>query len=102
MVKVVNIKTYSFRDEIVVPIHRPYVLGNPFPLFNVNNIIDRDECLARYTRWFYNQIDEKNKILLKQLNFIKKLHKANQTVLLCCFCAPKKCHGDVIKEWVEQ
>lgn len=102
MVKVVNIRTYSFGpNDISIPIHRPYALGNPFPLADVNNIIDREECIEKYRQWFYKQISDNNKAILNQLNFLKKLHNENYNVILCCFCAPKKCHGNVIKEWLE-
>lgn len=102
MIKVVNIRNYSFRSgELPIPIHRPYPLGNPFPLVNVDNIIQRDECIKNYRQWFYEQIKNNDPLVMESLRFIKD-NAHEYDIVLCCFCYPRACHGAVIKEYLER
>jgi hypothetical protein len=103
MVKIVNIRTYEFSlGEVPYPIHRPYPLGNPFPLINVNNIVEREECIKKYAEWFLLLIEKNDMFIVNQISFLNNLLKLNKTIVLCCFCYPKKCHGNVIKEYLEK
>lgn len=64
--------------------------GNPFPLKKGE---DRGATIERYKAYFYNRIETdsefKNRIL----------ELKNKT--LGCFCKPNSCHGDVIKEYLD-
>lgn len=68
-------------------IGRGSIFGNPFV---INNHSNRQEVINKY------KIYLKENILLQ--NAIKKLDKDS---ILVCFCKPKDCHGDIIKEYYE-
>ncbi len=57
----------------------------------------REEAMDNYRNWLKEQIDDKNKIVTNVLNDIWKRNKKGD-VNLVCFCKPKSCHGDIIKE----
>ena len=89
-----------------VYIGRGSVLGNPF-----TSIKDRDtkaevicdnrqESVERYKKHLDDAVGEKLKPITDELNRIYKLAKTGN-VNLVCYCAPKLCHGDVIKELIE-
>lgn len=102
MIKVVNIRKYDPRPgELAIPIHRPYPLGNPFPLVDVDNLVQREECIEKYENWFYSQIANKDPLIMGAIDFIKA-NMSIYTIVLCCFCAPKRCHGEVIKSYLER
>lgn len=63
--------------------------GNPFTLVQAD---DRGFVLARYKEYFYERIgrDAEFKRRVEELKGLR----------LGCFCFPKKCHGDVIAEYL--
>lgn len=69
-------------------IGRPSIFGNPFWL---KSEAQRDHVVDSYEAWARNQP--------KILEAIKALP---EDAVLGCYCAPKRCHGDVIvKLWKE-
>lgn len=79
---VVNLR-HDFCD---VQICRPGQWGNPF-LIGLDGT--RTECVEKYREWIKTQPQ-----LLAQLPMLKGKR-------LGCFCAPLPCHGDVLKEMVD-
>jgi hypothetical protein len=57
-----------------------------------------------YKEWLDNQIAWGNPDVVSELNRIGEmmLDESEQPVGLVCFCAPKACHGDVIKRVIER
>ena len=79
MPKVLN----KYKDTGVgVYIGRPSIWGNPLVIGKDGN---RDQVIEKYKNWLLSQPDlvEKAKQQLKGHNLV-------------CFCAPAKCHGDVL------
>lgn len=72
------------RSEFDVYIGRPSIWGNPFVIGKDG---DRAEVVAKFRAWFMGQPDlmERAKVELKGK-------------VLGCYCAPLKCHGDVLWE----
>lgn len=96
MVNVVN--KYKEPDHIYCG--RGSALGNPFPMKNES---ERDEVCNKYEEYFYEQVVvKKNPRMLKQLQFIQDVLATKGYVNLGCFCAPKRCHCDTIKEYIQQ
>lgn len=66
--------------------------ANPFPMKD-NSEEERNRVVSEYKEWLWKEIANnninKNDLLL-----------LNNKVLVC-FCHPKKCHGDILKETVE-
>ena len=71
-------------------------LGNPHPIGwcdICSKYHTRIECIDEFKKDFYNKINydpgfKKSVYLLKGKR-------------LGCYCKPKNCHGDIIKEWIE-
>ena len=105
MINVVNKRKHTpmFND---VYIGRGSVLGNPYtskPLGNTKAQFQcqtEEESIKLFRTYLINKIIQKDPEICDELNRIYLMaikHDAN----LVCYCAPKKCHGDVIKELVE-
>lgn len=78
-------------------IGRPSLLGNPFV---VGDDGDRDECVDKYAEWIKKEIHRKgNRVYPAIVNIVEAL-TVQCYVELECFCAPKRCHGEVIREIV--
>lgn len=71
--------------EAYVYVGRPSIFGNPFPL---NRESERDTCIEQFTLYFEHR-------LATDPEFLKQvLALAGQD--LGCWCAPRRCHADVI------
>ena len=98
MIKVVNKKHFKGKG---IYIGRPGCLGNPF-IIGVHG--NRDKTVERYGPYIkkacYNNRNPWEKDIRKEMDRIIELSKEEDGNLIC-WCAPKRCHGDVIKEMVE-
>ena len=83
-----------------VRIDRGYsVLANPYKM-KTKSDTERQLCVARYKRWLWQCCEQKGKILA-ELFRLYELHKTYHKLELFCWCSPKLCHGNVIKEFLE-
>lgn len=80
-----------------VPAHG---LANPFKLKPYGTYTS-EESVAEYECWLEQKIASKDKAVCDTLNEIWKAAKQGE-VELECFCAPLLCHGDVVKQVVEE
>ena len=85
MTKVVN----KYREAYDVYIGRPSIFGNPFSVKEYG----REGCIEKYKEYFYKRIKE-------DVKFKEEVLKLKDKVL-GCFCKPLACHGDVIKEYLD-
>ena len=65
--------------------------GNPYRMNICRN--DRDVVVALYEEYFISR-------LLTNRGFREEMEKLNTFHNLVCHCAPEKCHGDVMREFV--
>lgn len=70
-------------------------LGNPFVIGQHGT---REQVIAKYRQWLQEQIDKKNPVVLDELNRLGNKAIDDKGLALQCFCYPKPCHGEVIKE----
>ena len=71
-------------------------LGNPHPIGwcdICSAYHTRDECIDKFKEDFYKKI--------KSDAGFKKSVLSLQGKRLGCYCKPKNCHGDIIKQWIE-
>ena len=94
MIRVVNKR--NFKGEGIY-IGRPSPLGNPFVIGRDGN---RDEVIEKYSDYIVREL-ERNEKVRDEFNRIVELSRKGD-VNLVCWCAPKKCHGDVIKSMIEE
>lgn len=90
-------------------IGRGSALGNPFTgskeLGKTKAQVqcqDRAEAVARYREYLREKILTKDAAICSALNAIYKRVKQGGPVYLVCYCKPQDCHGDVIKEIIEE
>jgi hypothetical protein len=74
-------------------------LGNTF-VIGVHGT--REQVIARYATWLQEQIDKKNPVVLDELNRLGNKAIDEKGLALQCFCYPKPCHGEIIKEKLVQ
>ena len=70
-------------------------LGNPFVIGKHGT---REQVIAKYKVWLQEQIDKGNPVVLDELNRLGNKAIDEKGLVLQCFCYPKSCHGEVIKE----
>lgn len=105
MIYVANIKTYRAYDAApgatVVYIGRAMpgrpgsVLGNPFKLTKGES---REACFEKYRKWVREQ-DPLGPVW-NEIHRLARIAQHSDLVLLC-WCAPELCHGDVVRELIE-
>jgi hypothetical protein len=84
-----------------VYIGRPSVLGNPYAMQGEHT---RDKVVREYESWLEAKIANEDPCVIAELTRIAKLalDGTGEPVGLVCFCAPKACHGDVLKKVIER
>ena len=66
---------------------------------------DRTKVIASYKQWLYAKIQARDPKVMGELWRILDLARRPEGVTLLCWCAPKACHGDVIKaalHWLDE
>lgn len=112
-------------NSVSVRIDRATVLGNPFVM---NCESERNAVCEAYDEWLRLNVESTHPTVVnvykvaqkygvkvqvrrkvvnslkvqQELNRILKLLSSGQTVVLNCWCAPKRCHGDSVKELLTQ
>ena len=78
----------KYKDEYDVYIGRGSKFGNPFVIGKDGS---RDEVIVKYEKMLSVNV-ELLSVLLSELEGMR----------LGCFCAPFRCHGDVLVEYIER
>lgn len=105
-IKVLN-RHHGYRPDghSRIYIGRGSPLGNPYSHIRDSQakflVPTREEAITKYKDWLTSQIAAGNRSVLTALEAIAQ-QSLNGGVDLICFCVPKACHGDVIKEIVIQ
>jgi len=77
-------------------------LGNPYSHLPSTaaqyQVRTREDAIRAYRTWLDQKIQEKDPHIIQELNRLGHKLQQDGSVKLRCFCAPKACHGDVIKE----
>lgn len=82
---------YDFHIDRRVPVGNPYLLKNEE---------DRDLVCDYYEEHFYRMIFYGNIEFRNYLYMLKDVYEQYGKLRLFCWCAPKRCHGDVIKQFI--
>lgn len=73
-------------------------LGNPWPIQGLDT---REIVIARYKVYLRQQIENGNQEVINELERLGNIAITTGSLNLQCFCSPQLCHGDVIKEVLE-
>lgn len=86
-------------------IGRPSPVGNKFShLPNTQaefSVKDREEAVACFERYIRLNINEDISIT-REMKRLYKSWREKGDLTLVCWCAPKTCHGDIIKQLLEE
>jgi len=74
-------------------------LGNPFVIGKHGT---RKEVIEAYRGYLKENIDNDTPSIINALNDLAEAASTDEGVNLICFCKPVSCHGDVIKEFIEE
>lgn len=72
-------------------------LENPFQA----TLGEGEGPLRQYRIWLWERIKDKESKAWRELVRIAEKVKAGEEVLFLCYCAPKGCHGDIVKAAIE-
>lgn len=85
-------------DKDAQYIGHPSPLGNPFIKLCE---AARSHVCNKYEEWFEEQLEKKNPKVVAELTRLQILAESSD-LTLGCYCAPKRCHGDTIKNYLEK
>ena len=83
------------------------ILGNPYTHLDLEKTKaiyqckDRDEAVSNYAIYF-DAMYGHNIEFTKIIDEIYEKYKNGEEVYLGCWCSPKSCHGDVIRQKLQQ
>lgn len=98
-----NITIHNLRNEkpthiYDVRVDRTSPLGNPFYMANESQ---RHEVCLKYTDWFKRRITNKDSTpVMDALNNLLKTYEKYGILRLFCWCAPKQCHAETIRDYL--
>lgn len=95
MITIVNRKTYKGKG---VYIGRLTSFGNPYVIGKDGT---REEVIEKYKMYIRYKIKTDSIFCSIFMNLVKKYLNAEDIVLIC-WCKPEACHGDVLKEMIEE
>jgi Domain of unknown function (DUF4326) len=85
-------------DEMPYSIDRGSPLGNPY---RITASMTRNQAIAYFRQDLERDIREKGP-MYHQLRFIAERLREGHDIILMCWCAPRRCHGDAIIEQVNR
>lgn len=98
-IRVVNMKHYRRKsNEVLMRVDRATVVGNPYVLRDESM---RDDVCERYEEYFKRNVQRGVNPQFR--DYVVKLFKTAQTqdLALGCWCAPKRCHAETIKRFLD-
>ena len=99
MIKIINLRTAKFEYPWDVLVDRKSVLGNPFYM---HSEAERDRVCEQYAAWFPQRIAKcyPKDPIIQELERLQQLYKQYGKLRLFCWCAPKRCHAETIKNYL--
>ena len=91
MITIVN----KHQSSSGVYVGRPTVLGNPYTL----EAYTSTDTIARYRIWLRQQWQRHGEVHAALLQ-LARLYTEREQLTLLCWCAPRRCHAEVIREAV--
>lgn len=85
-------------DPGAIYVGRGSPLGNPFKMYKE---ADRNMVCDSYHNWFYAMVENNDPKIMKELDRLKRLASQGDLVL-GCYCAPRRCHAETIKEYLDK
>lgn len=97
MIRIKNLRNEKPSEAWQVRVDRSSILGNPFYMATE---AQRDSVCERYAVYFEAQI-KSNLAFRNEMRRLFKIYRDCGRLELFCWCAPKRCHAEVIKDFLE-
>lgn len=97
LIEIKNLKHSKPKEPFDFYIDRRTPLGNPFPL---NEEAQRDHVCNLYDEYFKNRVELGDQEVLACLDLMERALEVHGRLRLYCHCAPRRCHGETIKQWL--
>ena len=81
-----------------VRVDRASVLGNPYYM---ENETQRDKVCDLYKAYFEENMQDTNSAFYQEIQRLYGILKEYGKLELYCWCAPKRCHSESIKKYLE-
>lgn len=98
-IEIINSKDFKPSQPFDTYIDRRSPVENPFILKDESQ---RDLVCNKYQEWFEHRLKLKDERFIVHLNTLVDVYKKYGKLRLFCWCAPKRCHGETIRAYVEQ
>ena len=98
MIQITN-KKVDKSDSNTFYCGRPSVLGNPFEM---ESELDRNIVIDEYKKWLEDKLNVGDITISNRISTMIVHYKSHGELKLMCWCYPKRCHCEVIKEILEK
>lgn len=99
-IKIINHYHLCLEDNEYIGRGSP--LGNPFTHMDgttaKHKVESREAAIKAYAVWLMEQLQEGNQEVITELDRLATIAMSTGKLILRCYCAPKACHGDVIRK----
>lgn len=95
-IQIMNLRDSQPSEPWDFRVDRGSSLGNPFPL---HLHPDRESCIKAYYDHFIRTIIKKPD-MISEIEQMLSAHQEHGIVRLYCWCVPKKCHAEIIREYL--
>lgn len=96
MIEICNLRKQKPTQPYDVRVDRQSVLGNPFYMRDESQ---RDAVCEQYKEYFNNKIKTSTAFMC-ELSVLQTLYKEHEKLRLFCWCSPKKCHAETIRDYI--
>ena len=98
MIEICNLRNEKIKYAYDIKVDRSSILGNKFYMHNES---ERDLVCEKYKAYFDMQI-RRNLAFANEVSRLAYLHEKYGKLRLFCWCYPKRCHAETIKEFLER
>jgi len=98
MITIKNLRTKKLKNPWDIRVDRVSVLGN---IYFMSTEKERNNVCDKYQVYFYNVIKANiHKQFILELEYLYNVYKLYKKLNLFCWCTPKRCHAETIKEYL--
>lgn len=104
MIEIMNLRYYKVTEHCDVRVDRSSPLGNKYDMEDYDG--NRGLVCDLYKDWFEKTLKcprespKFNKAFNTELGRLELIYKKYDKIRLFCWCAPKRCHAETIKEYI--
>ena len=100
MIKVVikNLRKSKPKHAWQIRVDRASILGNPYHMVDESQ---RDTVCNQYEKYFNENMKHPDTAFYNEVQRLYNIMKEYGKLELYCWCAPKRCHAETIKQYLE-